>query len=91
MPGYFTLLLNDHAGDTGAMTASASGDPPEEAERSVPIFSFPRPERRSLLMPNVLLGDNTGLDHDGFEDAVRPTKSDPIQPCFVADRALCEA
>lgn len=23
------------------------------------------------------LGDNAGLDHDGFEDAVRPTKSDP--------------
>ncbi len=30
------------------------------------------------------LGDHTGLDHDGFEDAVRPTKSDPIQPCFVS-------
>ncbi len=29
------------------------------------------------------LGDNAGLDHDGFEDAVRPTKSDPIRPCFV--------
>jgi len=30
------------------------------------------------------LGDNAGLDHDGFEDAVRPTESDPIQPCFVS-------
>jgi hypothetical protein len=29
------------------------------------------------------LGDYAGLDHNGFEDAVRPTKSDPIQPCFV--------
>lgn len=29
-------------------------------------------------------GDKTGLDHEGFEDVVRPTKPDPIQPCFVA-------
>jgi hypothetical protein len=33
-------------------------------------------------------GDNAGLDHNGFEDAVRPTKSDPIQPCFVMASAM---
>jgi hypothetical protein len=37
----------------------------------------------SIPLPNVLPWDKTGPDHEGFEDAVRPTKSDPIQPCFV--------
>ncbi len=30
------------------------------------------------------LGDLAGLDYDGFEDAVRPTESDPIRPCLVS-------
>lgn len=46
--------------------------------------SFPRPDVSCASGLAFCLGDSTELDHEGFEDAVRPTESDPIQLCFVS-------
>jgi hypothetical protein len=47
-------------------------------------FRLPRPDVSHRKLLNVLPWDLAGLDHDGSEDEVRPTASDPIQPCFVS-------
>ena len=49
------------------------------------IFTFLGLTLSTASCLTFCLGGLAGLDHDGFEDAVRPTESDPIQPCFVAD------
>jgi hypothetical protein len=55
-----------------------------DAELGVWIFAFLGLTLSTASCLTFYLGDNAGLAHEGFEDAVRPTKSDPIQPCFVS-------
>ena len=51
-------------------------------------FRLPRPDVIHRKMSNVLPEDWAGLDHNGFEYAVRPTESDPIRPCFVSKASI---
>src|SRR5208282_5758350 len=57
-------------------------------------FGFPRPDVTIASRLTFCRGDNAGLDHDGFEDAVRPTKSNqirssPVSSADVMDTGWC--